>query len=315
MVKDFSKIVKIISCFTLVALVGCTRTLPPADVEYDHSIAPYHIVGKGESISGIARRYHMDKMELIHLNNLRPPYKIVVGQRLLVRTSATSARTRGGDMFDTPAGDGESMKGDVKVTQLAPLPNMEIHDDEFANQPYSRANQPFGAPEGIDRSNQNYDTEDDHPTSPDDHHPDGEDEPTPSKITKLQEAPNAAMTYLLPVKGQIIRPFKSGKDGHDGINISAPKGTPVLAANSGVVVHAGNQVRGFGNLVLISHKDGKKTVYAHLDEVRVKVNDIVQAGQKIGTVGRTGNVSKPQLHFEIRKGTKPVDPGTYIPLS
>ncbi len=305
MVRKFSRVAKVISCFTLVALAGCTRTTPPADVEFDQTISPYHVVRNGESISGIARRYHMDKMDLIRLNGLKPPYKILVGQRLLIRPSSVSAGTKGVDPFDVPASEGEVMKGDVKVSQLAPLPqtigNTNVDEQDDLLPPQSRADQPFERPEEIEAGNEEIITE--------------EEKARSSKITTLPETPQAAGSYLLPVQGRIIRSYKAGKAGHDGVNIAAPKGTPVIAANNGVVAHAGNQVRGFGNLVLVRHEGGIKTVYAHLDEIRVKVGDKVHAGQKIGTVGKTGNVKEPQLHFEIRKGTTPVDPSKYVPLS
>lgn len=303
MVKNFSKVAKVISCLSMVALAGCSRLTPPADVEYDHTISPYHVVRNGESISGIARQYHMEKMDLIRLNGLRSPYKIMVGQRLLIRPSSVSARAT--DPFDTPASDGEMMKGDVKVTQLSPLnKNAEERDDLVPP-----TSSPFMRPGDSSEDREGPMTEATDLTQ------DQEDEAKPSKLTSLPETPQAASSYLQPVKGRIIRAYKAGKAGHDGVNIAAPKGTPVIAANNGIVAHAGNQVRGFGNLVLVRHEGGIKTVYAHLDEVRVKVGEKVHAGQKIGTVGKSGNVKEPQLHFEIRKGTTPVDPSKYVPLS
>lgn len=306
MVTKFSRVARVISCLSLAALAGCSSRLTPADVEYDHTISPYHVVRSGESISGIARQYHMEKMDLIRLNGLRTPYKIIVGQRLLIRPSSISANARNADPFDAPASDGEMMKGDVKVTQLTPMVHGEEERGELSPPPSSRADQPFSHPDGMEEDRYDEGMSNDMVQ---------EEEQKPSKITTLPETPQASGSYLQPVKGRIIRAYKAGKSGHDGVNIAAPKGTPVIAANNGIVAHAGNQVRGFGNLVLIRHEGGIKTVYAHLDEVRVKVGDKVHAGQKIGTVGKTGNVKEPQLHFEIRKGTTPVDPSKYVPLS
>ncbi len=95
---------------------------------------------------------------------------------------------------------------------------------------------------------------------------------------------------------------------NDGINIEAAAGTQIRAAENGVVVYAGNELRGFGNLLLIKHADGWTTAYAHADTLLVRRGDRVNRGQAIATVGRTGNVDRPQLHFEIRKGPRPVDP-------
>lgn len=110
--------------------------------------------------------------------------------------------------------------------------------------------------------------------------------------------------------GQVISAHgaKPGGQYNDGINIAAPAGTPVVAADGGVVKYAGNQLRGFGNLVLIQHADGMVTAYAQLDQIQVEANAKVARGQRIGTVGATGNVTSPQLHFEVRQGSKVLDP-------
>ena len=100
---------------------------------------------------------------------------------------------------------------------------------------------------------------------------------------------------------------------NDGINIAAPAGTPIRAAENGVVVYAGNQMQGFGNLLLIKHADGWVTAYAHAAELRVDRGDQVDKGAVIATVGQTGNVTRPQLHFEIRRGQQAIDPRKELP--
>ncbi|TWB31719.1 murein DD-endopeptidase MepM/ murein hydrolase activator NlpD [Nitrospirillum bahiense] len=123
-------------------------------------------------------------------------------------------------------------------------------------------------------------------------------------------APKGGARFLWPVTGQVISTHgaKPGGQYNDGINIAAPTGTPVVAADAGVVKYAGNQLRGFGNLVLIQHADGMVTAYAQLDQIMVEANARVARGQRIGTVGATGNVTSPQLHFEVRQGNKVLDP-------
>lgn len=113
-----------------------------------------------------------------------------------------------------------------------------------------------------------------------------------------------------PVSGKVISSFGSGTDGlyNEGINIAAPAGTPVTAAAAGTVRYAGNELRGYGNLVLIEHANGYVTAYAHNQVLTVKRGDKVARGDVIARVGQTGNVKSPQLHFEIRKGTKSIDP-------
>lgn len=113
-----------------------------------------------------------------------------------------------------------------------------------------------------------------------------------------------------PVSGKVISSFGSGSDGlyNEGINIAVPSGTPVRAAAAGTVRYAGNELRGYGNLVLIEHAGGYVTAYAHNQALTVKRGDKVARGDVIARAGQTGNVKSPQLHFEIRKGTKSIDP-------
>lgn len=117
-----------------------------------------------------------------------------------------------------------------------------------------------------------------------------------------------------PVKGRIITAFGARTDGthNDGINISVPIGTDIHAAESGVVAYAGSELKGYGNLVLLRHDNGWVTAYAHADELHVKRGDKVTRGQVIGKAGKTGQVDRPQLHFEVRHGQKPVDPTPYL---
>ncbi len=116
------------------------------------------------------------------------------------------------------------------------------------------------------------------------------------------------------MRGKILSHFgaKSGGLFNDGINIGASRGTMVRAAENGVVAYAGNEVKGMGNLVIIQHSGGWMTVYAHMDSLAVRRGVRVKVGQKIGTVGATGKVTQPQLHFEIRKGTKAYNPSSYL---
>ena len=120
--------------------------------------------------------------------------------------------------------------------------------------------------------------------------------------------------FSWPVRGKILSAYGAKGDGlfNDGINIAAAQGTAVGAAENGVVAYAGNEVKGMGNLIIIQHSGGWMTVYAHLDSMIVRRGTKVSVGQKIGTVGETGKVDEPQLHFEIRKGTKAYNPSSYL---
>jgi murein DD-endopeptidase MepM/ murein hydrolase activator NlpD len=132
------------------------------------------------------------------------------------------------------------------------------------------------------------------------------------KLPKITERSSSKFSW--PVRGKILSAYGAKSNGlfNDGINISAKQGTAVKAAENGVVAYAGNEVKGMGNLIIIQHSGGWMTVYAHMDSMNVKRGTRVNVGQKIGAVGKTGKVDSPQLHFEIRKGTKAYNPNNYL---
>jgi murein DD-endopeptidase MepM/ murein hydrolase activator NlpD len=121
----------------------------------------------------------------------------------------------------------------------------------------------------------------------------------------------AAGEFRWPARGRVITAF-GGNGGNEGINIAVPEGTPVKAAESGTVTYSGSEVKGYGNLVLIKHDNGYVSAYAHNGELSVKRGEKVKRGQVIAKAGQTGNVTSPQLHFEIRKGQTPVDPTGFL---
>ncbi len=125
---------------------------------------------------------------------------------------------------------------------------------------------------------------------------------------------SSAVSFRWPVKGRISDAFgpKAAGGQNDGINITVPHGTPIKAAEDGVVAYAGSELKGYGNLVLVRHSNGFVTAYAHASELAVKKGETVKRGQVIGKAGQTGNVTSPQLHFEVRKGATPVDPSQYL---
>lgn len=132
------------------------------------------------------------------------------------------------------------------------------------------------------------------------------------KLPKINARSSSKFSW--PVRGKILSAYGAKNNGlfNDGVNIAAAKGTSVVAAENGVVAYAGNEIKGMGNLIIVQHESGWMTVYAHLDSMNVKRGTKVNVGQKIGTVGETGKVDSPQLHFEIRKGTKAYDPISYM---
>ena len=116
--------------------------------------------------------------------------------------------------------------------------------------------------------------------------------------------------FRWPARGRVIQAFGAG--GNDGINIAVPEGTQVKASEGGVVAYAGSELKGYGNLVLIRHPNGFVSAYANNGSLNVKRGETVKRGQTIALSGQSGNVASPQLHFELRKGSKPVDPSTYL---
>ena len=137
---------------------------------------------------------------------------------------------------------------------------------------------------------------------------------TTETVVKAAEPSGAMPSFRWPVRGRVIAGFGSKPNGtqNDGINLAVPEGTPIKAADDGVVAYAGNELKGYGNLVLISHANGFVSAYAHASELMVKRGDTIKRGQVIAHAGQTGNVTSPQLHFEIRKGSTPVDPTQYL---
>lgn len=139
-----------------------------------------------------------------------------------------------------------------------------------------------------------------------------EDKPVSTAAIPAPQAINEGFRW--PARGRVISAFGEANNGstNEGINIAVPEGTSIRAAENGVVIYSGSELEGLGNLVLVRHSDNWVTAYAHARDLRVKRGDKVTRGQVIATAGQTGKVKSPQLHFELRKGSKPVDPLRYL---
>ena len=131
-------------------------------------------------------------------------------------------------------------------------------------------------------------------------------EPVPAKPALVEPVMSGADKFRWPISGKVITDFIASKG--TGINIEAPEGASVRAAENGQVIYVGSGVEGYGNLILIRHPNGYVSAYAHLKDMNVAKGTVVNRGDNIGTAGKTGSVSKSQLHFELRKGATPVDP-------
>jgi murein DD-endopeptidase MepM/ murein hydrolase activator NlpD len=274
------------------------------------------IVANGDSIDSIARRYGVESTALVRANEIKPPYKVHLGQILVLPPRADSAMAVASNgvsplasppgvavaPLPTPSSSTRSPSG-VQVQSLAPPPGItENKSGPMRPLPPTTAGAPATRPSS--------------PPSP----PAVASVPAPppsappaSEDAQNEEAPTAR--FLWPIRGTVVSGFGAKEGGlfNDGINIAAARGQPVRAAADGVVAYVGNEIRGFGNLVLVKHPDGWITAYAHADQILVKRGDRVRRGETIATVGASGNVASPQLHFELRRGAHAVDPTKYLP--
>jgi murein DD-endopeptidase MepM/ murein hydrolase activator NlpD len=263
-----------------------------------------HVVEPGETLFGIARIYGVDQSSVARLNSLSPPYQLRPGTRLNLparveaQVAAAAAGTSGmSDVTTTGAGSGA-----MTVEELSPSTSGTSQPSQSSATP---APAPTGSGAGVVPPHK--------PTGS--AAPPAAQAPQESQTAVLSEpAPRTSGKFQWPLKGKLLSSFGPKKGGlhNDGINIAAPRGTEIVAAENGVVAYAGNELRGFGNLLLIRHADGWISAYAHNDTLLVKRGDKVRRGQPIARVGSTGSVTSPQLHFELRRGADPVDPLKYL---
>lgn len=241
---------------------------------------PSHVVRRGETVYRIAQMHNVDLSALVRVNDLKPPYVIYIGQALQLPGTTEP-------------------KEDPAVASLPPLaaqggaPSVSPPSAATAAAPEPASQAPAPSEEPKTRV----------AAAPP---PKAEAIPTPP--------PRQGKGLEWPVRGKVVVPYGSVAKGmrNDGINISAKLGTSVRAAESGVVAYAGNELKGFGNMLLIKHSGGLITTYAHADQIKVQRGATVKRGQIIASVGQTGSVTSPQLHFEVRQGAKAVDPMQYL---
>ncbi len=257
-------------------------------LEANHLFAPYHLskgmrvsipaprtykIRSGDTLYKVSRLFETSTTELVQMNRLKSPYVFRVGQVIQIPMKKKLAETK-------------------KETPLSKVRKTTVLSEVRKNNEITREVLPplAGTP------------------------PQTEQREKKEEPVSIQATPSRSGGFIKPVSGRIISRFGPKADGlhNDGINIEARKGDPVRAAENGVVVYANNQIEGYGNLVLIRHADQYVSAYAHLDKILVRKGAGVKRGQTIGTVGTSGRVEKPQLHFEIRKGTEVLDPQTHI---
>jgi murein DD-endopeptidase MepM/ murein hydrolase activator NlpD len=306
-------------------------------------------VAPGETIDVIARRYGVPVSVIMQANNISPPGTVHSGQPLVIpryvqSPAANQAPATRGSVAPksapatamSPAGNpgihvvapGETLTKishlyGKKVSEIAKANNIQataklnIGDRLMIPGARVSAAKPKATPIQVVQGAQ-----------PKPGPAPAEPEPAVSASVFTQVADGAAATasakaaeaagglpkFRWPANGRVISGFGPTTNGqqNDGINIALPENTPVKAAEDGVVAYAGNELKGYGNLVLVRHPNGYVTAYAHAKELLVKRGDQVKRGQPIARSGQTGNVNAPQLHFEIRKGASPLDPIKFL---
>ena len=303
--------------FAMVLVVaGCTRALPPAPVLQGgrasasppvRQAAPPRsrtrpgtprivVVSEGDSLYSIARRHSIPLRELIEVNRIRAPFAIAPGRRLVLPTPRRHVVRAGDTVYGVSRRYGVDMTALVRINDIPPPYRITVGQALRLPGSGTARRKVRAAAAG--------------PPEP---------APVPGRRTRRSPPrppafpvppPRTAAMFAWPLRGRILVGFgpRGGGLHNDGINIAARAGTPVRAAESGIVAYAGNELRGFGNLLLIRHAGNWMTAYAHSRVLLVRRGDRVRRGQTIARVGSTGNVTRPQLHFEIRKGDEAVNP-------
>jgi murein DD-endopeptidase MepM/ murein hydrolase activator NlpD len=251
-------------------------------------------VQRGQTLSGIAHAHHIPMRVLAEANQLTPPYHIEAGQVLAIPSTGQPA-TQPAPIASTPPPAAQGEAAARPTSPQAVAPNQPTSPAERAPTAASASSPVLSSPAPADAGKS------------------AAAVPVPKTEHSTASAQNGSI-FLWPVHGRVLAGYGSGPDGthNDGINIAAPRGAPVEAVDAGVVAYAGNELRGYGHLLLVKHPNGWISAYAHCDQVLVKRGDKVSRGQVIARVGSTGNVSEPQLHFELRRGNRAVDPREFL---
>ncbi|MDX2259683.1 MAG: peptidoglycan DD-metalloendopeptidase family protein [Hyphomicrobiaceae bacterium] len=270
----------------------------PAEQEATTAEAPddwtgTHTIAAGDSLYKLARRYGTRSADLQRYNGIKEPTRLRLGQVLRVPGGGTpSGGTPSGG---APAGGAVAATAPAATTVVAaadePARGVRTIDIVPPSAPVATAEAPATIAPKEPAVTQ---VRADKPTLP----------------SPVAEAAAKSDKLRWPARGRIIAGFGPKKDGtrNDGINLAVPMGSEVHAAADGIVAYAGSELQGYGNLVLVRHDNGWVTAYAHASEVLVKRGDTIKRGQVIAKAGKSGDVDQPQVHFELRQGSDPVDP-------
>jgi murein DD-endopeptidase MepM/ murein hydrolase activator NlpD len=268
-------------------------------------------VGPGDTLYAISRRHRVSLRALIEANGLEPPFVLQVNQRLVLPRGRQHSVSAGETVYAI------AQKYDVEPNELARINGIR---PPFTIRVGEELLIPDGSLQSVKAPQRPEPDQAAAAKAPAPSSVKGPPPPRPKAVETAQRAlpgppKRSGSGFYWPVSGgQVISRYGVKQSGlrNDGINIRAPRGTPVVATENGVVAYVGNELRGFGNLVLIKHDDGWISAYAHTDQLAVAKGDRVRRGQKIATVGDTGGVAEPQLHFELRKNKRAVNPQQFL---
>jgi len=273
------------------------------------------VVAEGDNLDSLSRRYGVPASAMLKANGLNRAAEVHGGMRLVVPVysanavaAAPSAKAKGVASADDPAA---VKRAKAKKAAQDEIAQASAPSAKPASKAVAKSDAPVAAA----------DSDADAKSTPAKKKPApdatatgsvhaGDAVAAPPATGAQADAAGVAPEFRWPARGRIIEGFKVG--GNDGINIAVPEGTSVRAAENGTVAYAGSGLKGYGNLVLIRHPNGFVTAYANNGELDVKAGETVKRGQIIAKSGQSGNVNSPQLHFELRKGTTPVDPTSYL---
>jgi murein DD-endopeptidase MepM/ murein hydrolase activator NlpD len=280
-----------------------------------------HVVSEDEAFSDIAYKYNVDPVNFAKINGIKPPYKVKSGQILklpsenepLSNVSTVASVDLGNEIQsfeeDEKNNGKKKDKLDAELEEILGMPEKKTGTSESAvgeNKSSSKAakNKQLAEQDRLSR-----------PAVVESAVGVPIKKTITAKNPPVASASTKSAKMQWPVKGNVVTHFGDIKDGaaNDGINIKAAMGTKVLAASDGSVIYVGkNLEEDYGNVVIVQHGNGLITSYAHLDSIAVKNGANVHAGEMVGTVGKTGDVTEPQLYFEVMKDKKPVDPMKYL---
>jgi murein DD-endopeptidase MepM/ murein hydrolase activator NlpD len=292
-------------------------------------------VARGETIDTIAKRHHVPAAAIMEANNITAPTAIRVGQRLVIpRYKATqvasavpgaypaaAATTGTATVHVVAAGEtlgkishqyGKSVGEIAKANNIQPEGKLNVGDRIVI--PGTRTAAVNASPAPVVAAKPVVAPSEPEPPQSANMFASTSGVPAGKTAVSLAEGTGSLPTFRWPARGRVIAGYGPTPNGqqNDGINLALPEGTPVKAAEDGVVAYAGNELKGYGNLVLVRHTNGYVTAYAHAKELLVKRGEQVKRGQTIAVSGQTGSVNAPQLHFEIRKGASPLDPMRFL---